>query len=58
MQLSIGLDGTDVMAVVQAQPSLLVQDSGTDDAQVSSFLSSVHDYQSSRTSLIAHGFTE
>ena len=34
MQLSIGLDGTDVMAVVQAQPSLLVQESSTSDVQV------------------------
>lgn len=34
MQLSIGLDGTDVMAVVQAQPSLLVQESSTNDIQV------------------------
>lgn len=34
MQLSIGLDGTDVMAVVQAQPSLLVQESSINDIQV------------------------
>ena len=34
MQLSTGLDGTDVMAVVQAQPSLLVQESSTNDIQV------------------------
>ncbi|KAK9904745.1 hypothetical protein WJX75_001725 [Coccomyxa subellipsoidea] len=35
MRLSIGLDGTDVMAVVQAQPSLLVQESSTNDIQES-----------------------
>ncbi|CAL8464357.1 g3892 [Coccomyxa elongata] len=35
IRLMIGLDGTDVMAVVQAQPSLLIQELSTTDSQES-----------------------